>query len=163
MEFTGIMLIKSLIFVTGAYVENMAPVALGGGSPIDRGKNFRDGRRILGNGKTIRGFFGGVFTGIIWGFILYFAFDSWFDPKYYSYSLKDSILVGLGMGLGANFGDIIGSFAKRRMDLKSGSSAPGLDQLGFIVPAMIITRIFIALGSLFSLAIILQLIRIVVL
>ncbi|MDD1705711.1 MAG: CDP-archaeol synthase, partial [Methanoregulaceae archaeon] len=39
-----------------AYVPNPVAAFLGGGRPIDGGNNFRDGRRIFGDGKTWRGF-----------------------------------------------------------------------------------------------------------
>jgi len=34
-------------------------------------------------------------------------------------------------------GDIFGSFIKRRIGLKRGDPAPGLDQLGFLITALI--------------------------
>ncbi|HQL60331.1 MAG TPA: CDP-archaeol synthase, partial [Methanoculleus sp.] len=41
-----------------AYVPNSAAALFGGGTPIDSGRTFGDGRRIFGDGKTYRGFFG---------------------------------------------------------------------------------------------------------
>ena len=37
------------------------------------------------------------------------------------------------LSVGALTGDLIGSFFKRRIDIKSGNPAPVLDQLGFII------------------------------
>ena len=48
-----------------AYTPNNFAVLVGGGRPIDFGKNFIDGKRILGNGKTVRGFIGGLAGGIL--------------------------------------------------------------------------------------------------
>ena len=56
--------IEAIIFIFPAFVANAAPVLLGRGSrfnaPIDGGRYWVDNRRILGDGKTIRGFSGGV-------------------------------------------------------------------------------------------------------
>ena len=53
-----------------AYVSNMMPVFVGGGRPIDGGRAWRDGRRMLGDGKTWRGLLlaplvATAFTGIL--------------------------------------------------------------------------------------------------
>ena len=53
-----------LVFVLPLYFGNAAPTILGGGPPIDRGRYWRDGKRILGDGKTIRGFWAAVLVGI---------------------------------------------------------------------------------------------------
>jgi CDP-2,3-bis-(O-geranylgeranyl)-sn-glycerol synthase len=50
----------ALYLIFPAYCANAAPVIFGGGSPIDAGKIFLDGRPILGSRKTIRGFFAGL-------------------------------------------------------------------------------------------------------
>ena len=52
-----------------AYVPNSAAAALGGGIPIDGYRTWRDGRRIFGDGKTVRGFIGGVASGCIVGIV----------------------------------------------------------------------------------------------
>jgi len=51
------------------------------------------------------------------------TFDEWF-------------WVSLFSSIGAHVGDKIGSFVKRRMDLKSGSKFEYFDQLGFIIFAL---------------------------
>ncbi|MFH0818351.1 MAG: CDP-archaeol synthase, partial [Candidatus Micrarchaeota archaeon] len=66
--------LKLIILISPAYVANASPVILGGGPPIDFGKNFYDKKRILGDGKTWRGFFMGVFSGTLVGVLLSFAF-----------------------------------------------------------------------------------------
>src|SRR5512136_1660138 len=45
-----------------ALIPNSAAVLFGGGTPMDLGKSWR-GRRILGDGKTWRGFLGGAVSG----------------------------------------------------------------------------------------------------
>src|SRR2546427_13302198 len=46
-------------FLLPAYVANPMAVVSGGGTPMDFGRTLRDGRRLLGDGKTWRGFAGG--------------------------------------------------------------------------------------------------------
>ena len=59
------LLIFSLLFIVPAYISNAGMVIIGGGKPIDGGKNWRDGRRILGDHKTWNGLIKGpLFIGI---------------------------------------------------------------------------------------------------
>lgn len=119
-------LLALLIFIIPCYVANAAPVLLGGGQPMDFGANFPDGRRILGNAKTIRGFVGGVAAGTVAGGILaLYAPLAFFGGAWAQY------LSGFLLSLGALLGDALGSFIKRRMGVEPGKPFP-LDQLGFI-------------------------------
>lgn len=111
--------IKALWYILPAYFANMSPVIFGGGRPLDMGKNFVDGRRIFGEHKTVRGFLSGVVIGTIVGI------------------LQGRFLQGLALSLGAMVGDCFGSFLKRRMGLVEGSSAPLLDQEGFLIFSLI--------------------------
>lgn len=54
------------MLVLPLWFGNAAPTILGGGAPIDGGRYWRDGNRMLGDGKTIRGFWAGTLVG---GFI----------------------------------------------------------------------------------------------
>ncbi|MHA1965172.1 MAG: CDP-2,3-bis-(O-geranylgeranyl)-sn-glycerol synthase [Candidatus Thorarchaeota archaeon] len=128
-----------------AWIANATPVLGGGGRPIDGGRNFRDGRRILGNGKTVRGFIVGVFFGTLTG-----VFQVLSAPHLrpiltqfvtitleMDYVLSISIPVAFLLSLGALTGDVVGSFIKRRVNVKSGDPSPFLDQIGFIITALI--------------------------
>lgn len=114
-------------FILPAYAANAAPVVFGGGAPIDGGGRFTDGRPILGPGKTIRGFVAGVIAGSVVGVLLGVVVK---QP--YTYAM-----LGLLLALGALVGDLFGSFIKRRLNIARGGSAPGLDQLGFVVFALL--------------------------
>ena len=48
-------ILQALWLILPAYVANASAVLVGGGTPVDFGKNWRDGKRILGDGKTWRG------------------------------------------------------------------------------------------------------------
>ena len=61
-------IIQALWLIIPAYIANASAVLVGGGTPIDFGKNWKDGRRILGDGKTWNGLIVGAFFGITSGF-----------------------------------------------------------------------------------------------
>jgi len=117
-------------YILPSYFANASPVLVGGGRPIDGGRNWRDGRRLLGDGKTWRGLFGGVAVGTIVGAIQYFI-----TPGFYG-SLRAALLLAFLLSFGALVGDLVGSFIKRRLDLPRGYPAVGLDQLGFLISAL---------------------------
>ncbi|ASJ10637.1 hypothetical protein A3L12_04655 [Thermococcus sp. P6] len=121
----------ALWYILPAYVANASPVLVGGGEPMDGGRNWRDGRRLLGDGKTWRGFFGGIALGTLTGAVQYVI-----TPDYYG-TLKVALLLAFLLSLGALVGDLIGSFIKRRVNLPRGAPALGLDQLGFVISAMV--------------------------
>lgn len=110
-----------------AYVANASPVVLGGGRPIDGGKKFSDGRPIFGPGKTVRGFFAGLIAGTAFAMLQGVSVG-----LLYHYLLR-----GFLLSLGALTGDLLGSFIKRRINLERGAPAPIMDQLGFVVVALL--------------------------
>lgn len=122
---------SAIWFILPAYVANGAPVVFGGGGPIDGGRKFSDGRPIFGPGKTVRGFLAGLVAGTIMGAI---------QTAITSQTLY--ILVGFLMSLGALSGDLLGSFIKRRLNMPRGSAAPVLDQIGFLVVAIVFASPF---------------------
>ncbi|MDD5022817.1 MAG: CDP-2,3-bis-(O-geranylgeranyl)-sn-glycerol synthase [Candidatus ainarchaeum sp.] len=120
-----------IIFILPAYFANAVPVLVGGGTKVDLGKKFFDGRRVFGDGKTIQGFVGGVCAGIIISAILsiYFPLEFFGNEKMQFFS-------GVTLAFGTMFGDLLGSFIKRRMNV--GPGKPFLmDQLSFLIIAMI--------------------------
>jgi CDP-2,3-bis-(O-geranylgeranyl)-sn-glycerol synthase len=117
---------QSLWFILPAYVANAAPVVLGGGRPLDGGRKAWDGRPIFGPGKTVRGLAGGLAAGILAGAIQ--ALLS---------GLAAYLIWASAMSAGALVGDLVGSFLKRRMNIPRGGAAPLLDQLGFLVFALL--------------------------
>ncbi len=127
-------IIRGIIYVAPAYIANSSPVIVGGGPPIDMGKNFIDGRRIFGDHKTIRGLIGGILFGTLTGLII-FPFISRVD---FQCSIGEAILWALLLSIGTHIGDLLGSFIKRRLNMKPGSPAPILDQIGFIIFALLL-------------------------
>jgi CDP-2,3-bis-(O-geranylgeranyl)-sn-glycerol synthase len=129
-----------------AWIANSTPVVFGGGRPIDGGKRFLDGRRILGKGKTVRGFVAGVFSGTLTG-LIQSVLAPQLEPVMEQYVIVTpememilfmTVPVAFALSIGAMIGDLTGSFVKRRVNIMSGGPAPVLDQVGFIVMALIV-------------------------
>ncbi|WP_255196542.1 CDP-2,3-bis-(O-geranylgeranyl)-sn-glycerol synthase [Halorarius litoreus] len=113
-----------------AYLPNSAAVVVGGGHPIDGGRTWR-GRRLLGDGKTWRGFVGGTLAGI--GLALgQNTLAPALSPGLPTFPLP----VVVSLPLGAMLGDLTGSFLKRRSGRERGAPLPIVDQLGFVVAAL---------------------------
>jgi len=123
-------IIEALKFIFPAYCANAIPVITGGGYPIDLGKKFFDGKPIFGRNKTFKGFFFGLAVGTAVGLV-----ESVFFPEY-------SILSGFLLSLGALFGDLIGAFVKRRLGLAPGDLLPVIDQVDFIIGAIVFAFFF---------------------
>lgn len=122
-----------------AYVPNSAAAAVGGGFPLDGGRYWSDNRRIFGDGKTIRGFIGGVFCGICVGLIQIFAQIT----LNISFLPQMTLLAVFLLATGSLVGDIVKSFFKRRVGLIRGEKWPIIDQYDFVVGAFI----FLILGN----------------
>jgi CDP-2,3-bis-(O-geranylgeranyl)-sn-glycerol synthase len=146
-----------IIFLQGfwlmipAYMTGPFAVLFGGKDPIDRGKKHKDGRRILGDGKTVSGFFFGILGGMAIGSLQslgvnYYGAEA---HEYFTDFTPGDMLSACGfmgvvfaMCLGAMIGDLIASYVKRRKGLKRGKAAPIVDQLDFVVGAWIFVIIF---------------------
>jgi len=121
-------LLVAIYIAIPAYVANSTPVLLGGGAPVDRGRDFIDGRRILGSNKTVRGFA----YGLLFGSAAALAEAGLFTNPVL-------VLAGIVASLGALLGDLLGAFLKRRLNISPGRSLPLVDQLDFILGALLLT------------------------
>lgn len=125
-----------------ALIPNSAAVVFGGGKPMDLGKSWR-GKRILGDGKTWRGFLGGSLAGVVFG--LFQIGVTNLSNTEVTWGFGDwpwSLCVVLSLGFGAMIGDSLGSLVKRRFDIVRGDKAPVLDQYNFVVGAIALVLIF---------------------
>lgn len=131
--------VSFMIFILPCYIANATPVILKNifpfKTPIDFGKKFFDGMRILGDGKTYEGFISGVIVGSLIGTIL-----TYFDL----HTIHGSIVLSVG----AMLGDCLGSFIKRRFKIPRGKALPLLDQLTFVITALALYNFLIASISL---------------
>ncbi|MFX1417414.1 MAG: CDP-2,3-bis-(O-geranylgeranyl)-sn-glycerol synthase [Promethearchaeota archaeon] len=164
------LLIFSLLIIVPAYISNASMVITGGGKPIDGGRNFRDGRRILGDHKTWKGLKGPLYIGIPISFCIFLLFNGLWLPiqevigdaaasgqyilynnmkvfEYYfiggEFPINFLVLIIriVLASYGAVLGDLIGSFFKRRFDIKSGAPFWIVDQLDFALVALLFISI----------------------
>jgi CDP-2,3-bis-(O-geranylgeranyl)-sn-glycerol synthase len=164
------LLIFSLLLIVPAYISNASMVITGGGKPIDGGKVFRDGRRILGDHKTVNGLKGPLYIGIPLSFFIFLLFVLLWAPinnlitqalTEGQYKLYPNIKVFQYYFIGGDFpfnflvllvriilasygavvGDLVGSCLKRRFDIKSGAPFWVIDQLDFALVALLFVMI----------------------
>ena len=134
---------QALWFVLPAYIANGSAVLVGGGRPIDSGKNWRDNRRILGDGKTWRGLFVGAFVGMTAGFGLAAGAMFILESDFAFVGISDfgafpvEIPIIFSICFGALMGDIVESFFKRRIGKERGEDWIPFDQLDFILGALV--------------------------
>ncbi|GBF09088.1 CDP-archaeol synthase [Aeropyrum pernix] len=125
-------LLEAIILMLPAMIANATPVVAGGRRPVDMGIVLPDGRRLLGDGKTVEGLLAGFAAGSAAGVLAALA--------------TANMLLAVhspAIALGALAGDMAGSFVKRRLGIERGRPAPLLDQLDFYLGALAVS---IALG-----------------
>ena len=120
-----------------AYVPNPVAALLGGGTPIDLRKNYSDGNRIFGDGKTYRGLFFGILAGIVTGLFLLWI-DNWFP---FASLPQHTLLSVMLLATGALLGDLVKSFFKRRFGKERGTKWPVADQYDLVAGAFLLLLI----------------------
>lgn len=147
--------LTTLYFILPAYFSNGGALVFGGGTPLDFGKTDSKGTRWIGNGVTWRGLIAGTIIGIITG-----AVQGYIAPDILKEigttlitpiitDVNNGILIGFLLGFGALLGDAIGSFLKRRLGIGRGKPAPILDQLDFLIVALILVYPIVTFNWLF--------------
>lgn len=116
-------------------------------TPMDLGRSFR-GQRIFGTNKTLRGLVFSVFIAGLVNIVIYLI-----HPDYFSRlglapdnPLLQAFFIGTALGLGALLGDAIESFFKRQSGRKPGSSWFPFDQIDYILGALLMVSVFVALS-----------------
>jgi CDP-2,3-bis-(O-geranylgeranyl)-sn-glycerol synthase len=133
-----ISLISAVWIMLPAYLPNPIAALAGGGPPIDMGRNFSDGRRIFGDGKTFRGLIIGIFAGIGIGLVQIrvsgaFGWENLPEQTYMSVTL---------LATGALLGDVGKSFFKRRLGKERGAKWPIADMYDLVAGALLMVLIF---------------------
>ena len=135
--------VKALLILFPAYAANGFPPLARGKRPIDMNKNFL-GSRIFGNGKTIEGFALGILAGFLIG-----ALEAYLYSDLNAYAMMYDVtlplitlFIGFMISFGALFGDLAGSFIKRRFKLDRGAEVPLLDQWNFVIGAVLFSMWF---------------------
>jgi CDP-2,3-bis-(O-geranylgeranyl)-sn-glycerol synthase len=150
-------IIQALWLVIPAYIANASALLIGGGTPIDFGKNWKDGKRILGDGKTWRGLITGAVVGMIGGFGLSIVAIYANNSEFAFLGLSDfgrfplMIPVVGSICFGALFGDIIESFFKRRAGIDRGCNWIPFDQIDFILGVLLFSFLMAGLLQLIGL------------
>jgi CDP-2,3-bis-(O-geranylgeranyl)-sn-glycerol synthase len=118
-------IIYPIIYIWPAYVANGAPVIFGRYRqiPLDMGKKI-GGKPIFGSHKTVIGLISGLASGFLMAGI-----ESLFIPY--------MLAVGIALTIGTHFGDLLGSFIKRRIGHKEGARTFILDQYTFLIFALL--------------------------
>lgn len=117
------LIVTAFLWILPAAIANGVPVLVGGGKPIDFGKTMKDGKRLLGDGKTLRGFFSGIVIGSLVGIV------------------QGRAELGILLAFGALAGDLVGSFLKRRAGTERGHRVWALDQYDFLIGALLFAAI----------------------
>lgn len=136
--------VQSMWLMLPLFISNPTAVFTGNKRPIDLGRNFYDGRRILGDGKTWGGLVGGTLFGMFAGLVMAFIMRRVGAGEYWQFGtgqlevIRNVFLISFG----ALFGDAAASFLKRRMNFKRGAAVPGLDQYDMIAGVCFLLLVF---------------------
>ena len=148
------MLFAIYVLLPAAFA-NMAPVFAKNYNflayPIDGNATFR-GKRLLGANKTVRGVFFAILVAIILAIIQYILASVGLMPAVFEQSLVIFIVAGFLLGTGAMLGDLVASFIKRQLDFKPGERMIIVDQIDWVIGAILCIMPFMAitLSFLFS-------------
>jgi CDP-2,3-bis-(O-geranylgeranyl)-sn-glycerol synthase len=136
-----ITIVQALYFFLPAYIANAVPLILARfkvceflNVPVDFNMKT-GGQPLVGRNKTWRGIIGGVAGAMLVVAIQTLVHDSWAGREVlylFPYSMPSILWLGVLMGLGEGFGDVIKSFVKRRFGVKSGGPFFPFDQLSFL-------------------------------
>src|SRR5512146_2219262 len=129
------LIFTALWLMLPAYTAKNCATLFGGGRPLDGERLFYDGKRILGDHKTFRGFFLGVLGGICMGIVQVIAAP--YMMAYFTVPAMPPAII-IAMPLGALAGDALKSFFKRRLGVESGAMLPVADQLDFVIGALVL-------------------------
>ena len=147
----------SVYLMIPAYLANGSALVFGGGTPMDFGKNAWDNRRLIGDGVTWRGTIGaGLFGMLIGGLLGYLStlgvctyFFNMLTANLTTVTnpIMQGLIIGFLLGFGALIGDAIGSFIKRRLNFERGKAVPLLDQLDFVVVALLFVWVVVDINA----------------
>ncbi|WP_407415659.1 CDP-2,3-bis-(O-geranylgeranyl)-sn-glycerol synthase [Methanobrevibacter sp.] len=146
----GIECITVLYFLLPAYISNSGGLIFGGGKPLDFGKTDSKGNRWIGDGVTWKGLIGGTVLGTLVGAIQGY-YGSTLLALYgnvivtpIAVGVSNGILIGFLLAFGALVGDALGSFIKRRVGIGRGKPAPILDQIDFLIVALLFASLVVS-------------------
>lgn len=154
----GFFILQALWLFLPAYMANMAPVFAMKLFPrwnarIDGGRVHRDGRPLLGAGKTWRGLVAGTLLAALSAFLQSSIRDTGVDFSDFHYVEAGwwaPLLIGALYGVGAIVGDAVKSYFKRRTGREGGAPWVPFDQLDFVVGGLLFAWLAAVLVSVLS-------------
>ena len=147
-----ILVSQSLYFMLPAYVANMMPVIASRVHFLEKPISLNK----LGAHKTWRGFCFGSLGAIVSIFIqvIFSPYTSMYGLDLLQYGelggddtgaiIFGSVFIGALFGGGALLGDALKSFFKRKIGIAPGSSLPVIDQIDYVIGALVFTYPFFA-------------------
>lgn len=131
--------VQGLWAILPAYASNMLATIVGGGPPVDGGRDLRDGRRILGDGKTWRAvILAPALAGLLGVGLHVLAPHVGMGVTGFGDIAAWAFVNAYALGLGALVGDMGASFVKRRLGKERGERWLGPDQYDFIAGALVL-------------------------
>lgn len=141
------MILTTIYYAAPGLVANFMPIIVKRhfkwlAVPVD-GNLKLYGKPLFGAHKTLRGFIFGVIGAIL----ILMLQKYWYvngiarSISYIDYSQVDVLVYGTIFGLGALTGDLLESFVKRRLGIKSGSHFIPWDQLDYVLGIMLFSML----------------------
>lgn len=127
---TILSLLLLLMVVNGAPILAQGLLKHRWSTPVDGGRLWRDGQRVLGGSKTWRGLATGLASGTAAAALLGY-----------------SVAFGLLFAAVSLLGDLASSFTKRRLGLPASARASGLDQIPEALLPMVLAAMWLDLGA----------------
>lgn len=127
------LVLKMVFYLLPPYLANASALLMKGKTPLDMHINFLDHKPLFGEGKTFKGTFFGIFSGIVVATTL----NTMFPEVIWEVLKVDYPYLGILLAFGAIMGDAVASFIKRRRNMPRGREVFLLDQLDFIIGAMV--------------------------
>ena len=106
--------------------------------PMDCKKNFIDGKRIFGDNKTWKGFFGYIILNVLCSILLGAIWNiSNLNGMNYFYlklpnTIYSNLAIGILLGLGYSIFELPNSFLKRRLNIEPGITPYRINKIFFI-------------------------------
>lgn len=143
-------IIAAIYFMLPACFANAAPVAAfhlpflrNFSRPIDFGITI-NAKRIFGDNKTFRGVAAAIFVAFVTILLQKYVTGPLFFSGYelIDYDIQAIYFYGCVFGCGAVFGDLFGSFVKRRLGLSPGTWLPYFDHVDYVIGVLALLWIF---------------------
>lgn len=130
MRLIEIQLLLLIIVANGAPILATALLETRGAWPVDGGRIFIDGYRVLGDSKTWRGILFALTGALMMAWLLAIPAE-----------------IGVIIGIFVMLGDLTSSFIKRRLGLPASSKALGLDQIPEVLFPLLVIQDTFALSA----------------